>query len=77
MKVFRVKGTFKMGREWQKFTKEIIETDDERAYEKILSILGSKHRVLRTNIKVNEIEEISQDDIQDMVVKNIFEAEAN
>ncbi len=77
MKVFRAKGTFRMGREWQKFTKEIIDESDEGAREKVLSILGSKHRVMRTNIDIDEITEISPDEAEDTVIKGILEMEAN
>ncbi len=76
MKVFRAKGTFRMGRGWQKFTKEIIEENDEGARERVLSILGSKHRVMRTNIDIKEIKEISPDEVEDTVIKSILDSEA-
>ncbi len=77
MKVFRAKGTFRMGRQWTRFTKEIMEENDERAREKVLSILGSKHRVMRTNIDIKEITEISPDEVEDTVIQGILDSEAN
>jgi large subunit ribosomal protein LX len=75
MKVFRVKGKFRMKRkkgEWQPFTKEVIGEDEEKAKEKILSLFGSKHRVKRTNIKIRKITEISKDEIEDPYVEDLI-----
>ena len=44
MKVFRITGTFQMGRvRRQKFVKEVAAEDEARAREVLLSDLGSKH----------------------------------
>ncbi len=75
MKVYRVKGTFKMGRGWQKFTKDIMDENEERAREKILSIMGSKHRVLRTNIKIDYINEVDLEKVDDPVITGLMESE--
>ncbi len=73
MKAFRVKGRFRMGKEWQTFTKEVVEESEDGAHEKALSIMGSKHRVKRTNIKINEVKEISPDEVEDIVVRDLLE----
>jgi len=46
VKAFRVAGVmyFEDGR-WQKFTKDVVAEDEDQAREKVLSILGSKHRL--------------------------------
>ncbi len=75
MKVFRATGTFKMGRRWQSFSKEVTGEDEDAVKEKVLSIFGSKHRVKRTNIKINNIEEIPEEDVEDMVLQGILEEE--
>ncbi len=75
MKVYRVKGTFRMGREWQKFTKDILDESEEGAREKILSIMGSKHRVLRTNINLDDINEVDLEKVDDPVITGIMESE--
>lgn len=74
MKAFRVKGKFIMGKSimsknWQRFTKEVASLNKEEAKERIYSDLGSKHRVKRRSIKVEEIEEIAEDEITNSRVK--------
>lgn len=74
MKAFRVKGKFIMGKSimsknWQRFTKEVASLNKEEAKERVYSDLGSKHRVKRRNIKVEEIEEIAEDEITNSRVK--------
>ena len=75
MKVYRVKGTFKMGRQWQKFTKDVMEESVDGANEKILSIIGSKHKTLRTNIKIDDISEVNLDKVDDPVITGLMESE--
>lgn len=75
MKVFRVNGTFRMGRNWQDFTKEILSESEEAAEEKILSIIGSKHRVKRTNVNIEDINEIAEDEVEDQYVLDVLETE--
>lgn len=74
MKAFRVKGKFIMGKSimsknWQRFTKEVASLNKEEAKERVYSDLGSKHRVKRRSIKVEEIEEIAEDEITNSRVK--------
>ena len=38
----------------------------------LYSIFGSKHRIKRSQIKVDSIEEISEDEVEDPVVKAIL-----
>lgn len=76
MKAFRVKGKFIMGKSimsknWQRFTKEVASLNKEEAKERVYSDLGSKHRVKRRNIKVEEIEEIAEDEITNSRVKHL------
>ncbi|MFP4050734.1 MAG: 50S ribosomal protein L18Ae [Thermoplasmata archaeon] len=73
MKVYRVKGKFRMGRkrgQRQRFAKEVIADNKEDAVEKIYSVLGSKHRVQRTNVKIYETEEVPPEEAEDFVVKD-------
>jgi len=78
MKVHRVMGKFRMGKkkgEWQRFSKEVVSEDREKAIEKIYSLLGSKHRVKRTNIKIYDTEEVDEDEIENNLIKEKIEAE--
>ncbi len=72
MKVFKATGSFKMGRVWQKFSKEIISENEDRAKEKVLSIIGSKHGTKRTNIRIRDIVEIGEDEVEDLVVRDLL-----
>jgi large subunit ribosomal protein LX len=58
VKVFRVKGKFLMGDKMQPFTKEYRAISKERVIERVYSDFGSKHKVKRNKIKINEVEEI-------------------
>lgn len=74
MKAFRVKGKFLMGKSimsknWQRFSKEVASLNKEEAKERIYSDLGSKHRVKRRNIRIEEIDEIVEDEIINPLVK--------
>lgn len=69
MKAFRVSGTFLMKPEWQHFSKEIAANDKDHAVEIALSDLGSRHRVKRTNIRIEGVEELDPKDIEDPVVR--------
>ena len=46
-----------MGNKYQKFSKEIVALKKEDALELVYSDLGSKHKVKRTQIKIEKIEE--------------------
>ncbi len=75
MKAFRIKGKFLMGRiimnkNWQRFNKEVAGLNEEKAKESLYSDLGSKHRTKRRNIKIEEIEEIAEDEITNPRVKH-------
>jgi large subunit ribosomal protein LX len=72
MKAFRVKGLFKMGNRMQPFEKELVAETKNAAEEKILSTLGSRHRVKRKEIKIENIQEIKEEEITDPVVKYIL-----
>ena len=71
-KIFRIKGSFVMGSETQVFTKEFRAVKEEDLYEKLYSIFGSKHGIKRSQIKIDSIEEITEDEVEDPIVKAII-----
>ena len=71
-KIFRIKGSFVMGSETQVFTKEFRAIKEEGIYEKLYSIFGSKHGIKRNQIKVDSIEEITEDEVLDPIVQAIL-----
>lgn len=68
MNPFRVSGSFLMGRDRSPFTIETLGDDENGARDRVLSTLGSRHRINRYNIKIDKVEKISVDDLSDPVV---------
>ena len=58
-----------MGTDRQYFAKEITGKDEQQARENLYSILGSKHRVKRPKIWIDEVAELGEEEILDPVVK--------
>ena len=71
-KIYRVKGKFIMGSDVQVFTKELKSFNEEQIYEKIYSLFGSKHGINRNQISIDEIKEISADEVIDPIVKSLI-----
>ena len=69
MKVFRVEGTFPMGRSIQPFRKEIAAADDAIAREIVYSDLGSKHGTVRRQIVIVSVVELPEDQVADPVAR--------
>ena len=70
MKGFRIKGSFKDIRNDQSFSVEVAAEDADAAKEKILSILGSKHKLKRRDIRIDEITELKPEEITNLVVEH-------
>jgi large subunit ribosomal protein LX len=74
MKAFKVSGSFKKGkRERQKFRIEVAAENEEAATQKVLSTLGSRHRLNRKEISIDEMAGISGDEITNQVVRYLTE----
>jgi len=69
MKAYRIKGEFKDIRKMQDFTMEVAAEDQEQAKEKILCILGSKHKQKRENIRISSVEEIDAKEVTNHTVQ--------
>ncbi|WP_414468306.1 50S ribosomal protein L18Ae [Methanobacterium sp. ACI-7] len=68
-KIFRIQGKFMMGNSYQPFTKELKAINEEDIREKIYSDYGSKHGIKRSKIIIDDIKEISADEVQDPIIK--------
>lgn len=75
MKAFRVRGTFRMGPQAQPFTKEVAAPTQEEAVERVLSLLGSKHRTKRRDIRIDEVKEIGAEEVSDPAVEHLLGVE--
>lgn len=70
MKAFIVTGTFKMRPGMQMFRKEVAAKDEKAAAEQVLSDLGSRHKVRRSEISIDSIKPIAGDEIKSMIVRH-------
>ncbi|AFV22702.1 50S ribosomal protein LX [Methanolobus psychrophilus R15] len=57
MKNFQIKGSFKAGVEWERFTKKVESQNEKNALDKVYSVFGSKHGIKRNFIKIESIAE--------------------
>ena len=71
-KIYRVKGKFVNGEQMQEFTEEYKAFKEEDLYEKVYSIFGSKHGIKQNQINIEEITEISADEVEDPILKAIL-----
>lgn len=72
-KIFRIQGKFMMGNKFKPFTKELKATSEDDIREKIYSDFGSRHGINRNKIVIEDIKEISKDEVQDPLVKALIE----
>ena len=68
-KIFKIQGKFIMGQGLKHFTKELKAVSEDDIREKIYSEFGSKHRIGRNTIFIDEITEISEEDALDPMIK--------
>jgi large subunit ribosomal protein LX len=74
MKAFRVVGSFADPRKRQPFSIEVSAESEEAVREKVLSTLGSRHKLKRWEIDITEITELSPDQVTNPIVKYDIEA---
>ncbi|MDD5474199.1 MAG: 50S ribosomal protein L18Ae [Candidatus Methanoperedens sp.] len=57
---FIVKGTFKAGQKWERFSKKITSPSKNNASEKANSLIGSEHGLRRNLVKIESVEEVKE-----------------
>jgi len=72
MKAFRVSGKFRSGKTDQPFSVDIVAKDDEDAIERIMSNFGSRHRVSRRFVKIDDVKAIDPSESTSPVVNAHF-----
>jgi len=72
IKIYRISGKILSKEEPMFFRKEYRALKKEDALEYLYSEMGSKHHVKRTLIKIEKIEEISEDEVTDPVLQSII-----
>ncbi len=79
VKVFRVSGVALFSpdrtRDWQPFEIDVRALKKEHAIEKVLSELGSRHKLKRSHIKILEVREISPEESKSKFVKDLEKIE--
>ena len=75
MKVFRVTGEIKKPNLKTVFKKEIVAIKQEHAVEKVYAELGSRHRVKRCHIRIDNVEEVSPEEIENPLLKKLVTGE--
>jgi large subunit ribosomal protein LX len=68
-KIYRVQGKFIMGQGLKHFTKELKAISEDDIREKIYSEFGSKHRIGRNKIFIEDIQQISLEESTDPIIK--------
>ena len=73
MQVYRVAGWFKQGFYRQNFTRELLALTKEQALERIYSEFGSRHKLKRNQINIEEVAEIKVEEITDPKILAMLE----
>jgi large subunit ribosomal protein LX len=68
-KIFRIQGKFVMGNSLKPFKREMKAISEEDIKERIYSEFGSKHHIVRNQIHIEKIDEISAEEAQDTLIK--------
>jgi len=75
VKVYRVMGFALFSpdklRKWQRFVVEVRAVKKEDAIEKVLSDLGSRHKLKRAHIKIISVTEISPEKVKSKFVRDL------
>ena len=75
LKVFKVVGEIRKPNFEIPFKKEIVALKLEQALEKVYCEIGSRHRAKRPQIKIIKVEEISPQEVEDLLVKKLLAGE--
>lgn len=75
MKAFRVSGVFKSKGRAQDFNKEVLCESKKAAEEKILSDIGSRHRVKRRDISIMGVQQLKPEEIENPIIRYKVEGE--
>ena len=76
-RVWRVQGEYRKNKRKFEFVKEMIAPKESHVEERIMSDLGSRHRVKRRDIEIKKIEEIQPKDVQDLELRKILGVESD
>ncbi|TXT56560.1 MAG: 50S ribosomal protein L18Ae [Candidatus Thorarchaeota archaeon] len=75
-KVWRATGEYKKRRRTYRFNIEMIADKKPHVQERVLSELGSRHRVKRREITIAEIEEIKPEELTNLELRRLLGVES-
>jgi large subunit ribosomal protein LX len=71
-KIWRASGAYKKKKRNFIFSRELLAEKESHVREKILSELGSRHRVRRREIEITEIKEIKPEEVQNLDLRKVL-----
>ncbi len=74
-RVWRAKGEFRILKRKYTFNKEIVADKESHVRERILSEIGSRHRLSRRYINILEIKEIKPQEVKDLELRKALSGE--
>ena len=75
-KVWRATGEYRKKKRKFLFSKEMIAARETHVRERVMSELGSRHRVKRKEIEIREIKEIKPEEVQNLELRRILGVES-
>ena len=79
VKIFRVKGRMLLSHdrfpEWRNFTIYVRALKPEHALERVYSELGSRHKLRRKHIKIEEVKEVPLEEVEDLAIIRLSQLE--
>lgn len=73
MKAFEISGELMMSlRRWQPFAIQVAAQDEKSALEKTMALMGSRHKVKRKSIKIQNVKSLKLEEVTDNVVKHLL-----
>lgn len=71
VKIFRVEGEILSPNYRTTFAKDVRALKPEHAVEKVYMELGSQHRVKRVHMKLHSIKEITEEETEDLLIRDL------
>jgi len=76
VKTFEVRGIMRLRLgEKRKFRLYVRGLSEDEAKEKVYSILGSRHKLMRSHIQISEIKEVSLEEVKDEYIKELAQTD--
>ncbi len=76
VRIYRVTGRMRIGMQWQRFSLELLATKPSEAVEMAYSELGSRHKLKRSMIRIEEVREISKDEVKRTEILQLLSMES-